>query len=173
MPPRRHPLGRRSQTCNRHDPAPARAERDWRRRGGSRLALWRRSRVGAPGWSRDPRPPSIPKFETALVIPPPMPRATGRATGVDYYEIAVRQFRQHVLPPSMGLRPTTVWSYGSPDHAESFNYPAFTIEARWRRPVRVKWMNQLVKPNGEFRPHLLAIDQTLHWANPPGGRAWM
>ena len=26
----------------------------------------------------------------------------------------------------------------------------------WRRPVRVKWINELVKPNGEFRPHLLA-----------------
>ena len=39
----------------------------------------------------------------------------------------------------------------------------------WRRPVRVKWINGLVKPNGDFRPHLLPVDQTLHWANPPGG----
>ena len=36
----------------------------------------------------------------------------------------------------MGLAPTTVWSYGSVDHPGSFNYPAFTIEAGWRRPVR-------------------------------------
>ena len=69
----------------------------------------------------------------------------------------------------MGLEPTRVWSYGSVDHPETFNYPAFTIEASWRRPVRVKWINGLVKPNGDFRPHLLPIDQTLHWANPPGG----
>ena len=39
----------------------------------------------------------------------------------------------------------------------------------WGRPVRVKWINELVEPNGDFRPHLLPIDQTLHWANPPGG----
>ena len=36
----------------------------------------------------------------------------------------------------MGLGPTKVWSYGSVDHPETFNYPAFTIEAAWRRPVR-------------------------------------
>ena len=69
----------------------------------------------------------------------------------------------------MGLEPTTVWSYGSVNHPETFNYPAFTIEAAWGRPARVKWINDLVKPNGEFRPHLLPVDQTLHWANPPGG----
>lgn len=70
----------------------------------------------------------------------------------------------------MGLGPTTVWSYGSANHPGSFNYPAFTIEADWRRPVRVRWINDLVDSRGRFLPHLLPIDQTLHWANPPGGR---
>ena len=70
---------------------------------------------------------------------------------------------------AMGLEPTTVWSYGSVNHPDTFNYPAFTIEADWRRPVRVKWINELVEPNGNFLPHLLPVDQTLHWANPPGG----
>ena len=69
----------------------------------------------------------------------------GRA--VDYYEIAVRQFRQQVLPP--GLPPTTVWSYGSlaapgaGAQGGSFHYPAFTIEATWNTPTRVKWINDL------------------------------
>ena len=50
-----------------------------------------------------------------LIIPPAMPM-TGtviqRGHGpVDYYEIAVRQFRQQILPT--GLPMTTVWSYGS------------------------------------------------------------
>jgi FtsP/CotA-like multicopper oxidase with cupredoxin domain len=118
-------------------------------------------------------PASIPKYVTPLVIPPAMPRtdAPPAVKGVDYYEIAVRQFSQHILPQSMGLAPTTVWSYGSADHPASFNYPAFTIEAGWRRPVRVKWINQLVDANGDYLPHLLAVDQTLHWANPPGGPA--
>ncbi len=118
-------------------------------------------------------PGSIPKYETPLVIPPAMPRSaplpTPRAGSVDYYEIAVRQFRQHILPQSMGLEPTTVWSYGSANHPGSFNYPAFTVEASWRMPVRVKWINQLVDANGDYLPHLLPVDQTLHWANPPGG----
>jgi spore coat protein A, manganese oxidase len=117
-------------------------------------------------------PGSIPKYVTPLVIPPAMPRSaalpTPRAQSVDYYEIAVRQFRQDILPASMG-RPTTVWSYGSANHPGSFNYPAFTIEAAWRRPVRVQWINQLVDANGNYLPHLLPVDQTLHWANPPGG----
>ena len=116
-------------------------------------------------------PGSIPKYLTPLVIPPAMPRTAPppAVRSVDYYEIAVRQFRQHILPQSMGLQPTTVWSYGSVEHPDSFNYPAFTIEASWRRPVRVKWINQLVDANDDFLPHLLPVDQTLHWANPPGG----
>jgi FtsP/CotA-like multicopper oxidase with cupredoxin domain len=118
-------------------------------------------------------PHSIPKYVEPLVIPPAMPRTHKlthkRGRSVDYYEIAVREFRQPILPKTMGLKPTRVWSYGSVNHPDSFNYPAFTIEADWRRPVRVKWINGLVKRNGDFLPHLLPVDQTLHWANPPGG----
>lgn len=115
-------------------------------------------------------PGSIPKYVTPLVIPPAMPRAAAppAVRSVDYYEIAVRQFQQTILPAAMGLA-TTVWSYGSANHPGSFNYPAFTIEASWRTPVRVKWINQLVDANGNYLPHLLPVDQTLHWANPPGG----
>jgi FtsP/CotA-like multicopper oxidase with cupredoxin domain len=114
---------------------------------------------------------SIPKYVTPLVIPPAMPR-TRRITRpgarpIDYYEIAVRQFRQQILPA--GMPRTTVWSYGSVNHPGSFNYPAFTIEAKWTAPVRVQWINGLVNANGDYLRHLLPIDQTLHWANPPGG----
>jgi bilirubin oxidase len=87
--------------------------------------------------------------------------------GIDYYEIAVRQFEQNILPDIMGL-PTTVWGYGSVTYPNTFNYPAYTIEAQVDKPVRVKWINDLKDPvTGEFLPHLLPIDQTLHWANPP------
>ncbi len=55
------------------------------------------------------------------------------------------------------------------NHPDTFNYPAFTIEARWRTSVQVKWINDLVDSNGDYLPHLLAVDPTLHWANPPGG----
>jgi spore coat protein A len=122
-----------------------------------------------PGGSLDPT--TIPKYVTPLVIPPAMPRTRviprpgGRP--VSYYEIAVRQFRQQILPPAMAA--TTVWSYGSLTSSGSFNYPAFTIEAKRNAPVRVKWVNDLKDSAGHFLPHLLAADPTLHWANPPGG----
>jgi bilirubin oxidase len=122
-----------------------------------------------PGGTLDPT--SIAKYVTPLVIPPAMPRTRvftgpgGRPTS--YYEIAVRQFQQQILPP--GMPATTVWSYGSLSAPASFNYPAFTIEARYTAPVRVKWVNDLKDANGHFLPHLLAVDPTLHWANPPGG----
>lgn len=115
----------------------------------------------------------IPKYVAPLIIPPAMPRTTKvkqqAAKNIDYYEIAVRQFRQQILPPGMPL--TTVWSYGSANHPGSFNFPAFTIEAKVNKPVRVKWINQLVDSGGRYLPHLLPVDPTLHWANPPGGLA--
>jgi spore coat protein A, manganese oxidase len=116
---------------------------------------------------------SIPKYVSPLLIPPAMPK-TARldrdGKKIDYYEIAARQLSQQVLPPC--LPPTTVWGYGSIHHPHSFSYPAFTIEARQRRPVWVRWINDLKDPDtGEFLPPLLPVDPTLHWANPPGGIA--
>ena len=137
--------------------------------GGFGLYLWQRT--GFPklfaqtirGGTLDPA--AIPKYAAPLVIPPAMPGTLG--ANVDTYRIAVRQFQQQILPT--GLPPTTVWSYGSINHPATFNYPAFTIEARWNKPVQVQWRNDLIAPNGDFLPHLLPVDQTLHWANPPGG----
>jgi spore coat protein A len=119
-------------------------------------------------------PTSIPKFVTPLVKPPAMPSS---GANPQHYDIAMRQFQQHILPASMGLQPTTVWSYGSIDHpgtvteGGTFNYPAFTIEASYGTPLSVKWINDLVDSSGNFLPHILPVDQTLHWANPPGGIA--
>jgi bilirubin oxidase len=120
-----------------------------------------------PGGSLDPT--LITKYQLPLVIPPAMPRTfkQGIPGNIDYYEIAVRQFQQQILPPDMPA--TTVWSYGSVNHPATFNYPAFTIEANFRKPTRVRWINDLKDGDGNFLPHLLAVDPTLHWANPPGG----
>jgi len=127
-----------------------------------------------PGGTLDPT--TIQKYVTPLVIPPAMPRAAKipvkGGKNIDYYEIAVRQFEQQILPP--GLPATTVWSYGAIGapgtvfQGGSFHYPAFSIEAKWQQPVRVKWVNDLVDANGNFLPHLLPVDRTIHWANPPG-----
>jgi len=147
---------------------------------GSALLLptkWmRRAWAAIPGGTLPPS--AIGKFVEPLVVPPAMPMAArpGRITvPVDYYEIAVRQFQQQILPA--GLPPTAVWSYGAANlpgtvfEGGSYHYPALTIEARHRAPVRVKWINDLVDAAGNFLPHLLRVDPTLHWANPPGGIA--
>jgi FtsP/CotA-like multicopper oxidase with cupredoxin domain len=133
-----------------------------------------------PGGSLDLS--KVPKYVEPLVIPPAMPRTQVLTQGgkkIDYYEIAVKQFQQYILPKawsqSQGIGPTTVWSYASMTDPRpvaeggTLNYPGFTIEARRNRPVRVKWINGLVDAQGNYLPHLFAVDQTLHWANPPGG----
>lgn len=127
-----------------------------------------------PGGTLDPA--SIPKYQEKLVIPPAMPRAglnfvPGKGF-VDYYTIAMKQFRQYILPQawsaSQGIGQTTVWSYGSTtdlrpaSRGGTLNYPAFTIEAQVNRPVRVKWINGPVDANGNYLPHILPVDQTLH-----------
>jgi spore coat protein A, manganese oxidase len=120
-------------------------------------------------------PGDIPKFVTPMLIPPVMPRAgtiMRRGRPIDYYEISMRQFAQQILPATMPK--TTVWGYGAERSASArglliHNAPSLTIEARWNRAVRVKWINGLVDEGGDFLPHLLPVDPTLHWANPPGG----
>jgi FtsP/CotA-like multicopper oxidase with cupredoxin domain len=129
--------------------------------------------VPIPGGSLDPL--LVPKFASPLLIPPVMPRSgTVRAGGkpVDTYEISMRQISQQILPPGMPV--TTVWGYGAVAGAGRnplliHNAPSLTIEARWDRPVRVKWINDLRDAAGDYLPHLLPVDPTLHWANPPGG----
>jgi FtsP/CotA-like multicopper oxidase with cupredoxin domain len=123
---------------------------------------------------------ALPKFVTPMLVPPVMPKAgTIRQTGgqnIDYYEISMRQIAQQILPA--GHPPTTVWGYGALQSASKkgllvHNAPSLTIEAAWNRPVRVKWINELradpTDPSSPYLPHLLPVDPTLHWANPPGG----
>jgi FtsP/CotA-like multicopper oxidase with cupredoxin domain len=140
--------------------------------GGKRVALAQ----AIPGGTLDPL--SVPKYQTPMLIPPVMPKAgTIKQQGgknVDYYEISMKQFSQQILPA--GLPATTVWGYGAVTSASKnglliHNAPSLTIEAKWNTPVRVKWINDLKNPNGTYQPHLLPVDPTLHWANPPGGTA--
>jgi FtsP/CotA-like multicopper oxidase with cupredoxin domain len=125
-----------------------------------------------PGGTLDPL--TVPKYATPMLVPPAMPRA-GKiklrgGKNADYYEIAMRQFPQQILPA--GHPATTVWGYGptvAQNGPQIFNAPSLTIEAKFNTPVRVKWINELKDANGNYLPHLLPVDPTLHWANPPGG----
>src|SRR4051794_7383807 len=112
-------------------------------------------------------PSALPKYVTSLFILPAMPRAGTVGGTIDYYTIGARQFRQQI--PPAGRPSTTVFGYGSTTDSRTFHFPSYTIEAKVNRPVRVQWANQLVDGRGHFRPHLLAVDPTCHWANPGGG----
>ena len=155
--------------------------REFMKIGAAGAALYLTTRIGGvtrvayaqiPGGTLDPL--SVPKYQTPMLIPPAMPRAgkvkQKMAKNIDYYEIAMRQFPQQILPA--GLPATTVWGYG-PVSAQNgpaiFNAPSLTIEAKYNKPVRIKWINELVDANGNYLPHLLPVDPTLHWANPPQG----
>jgi FtsP/CotA-like multicopper oxidase with cupredoxin domain len=88
--------------------------------------------------------------------------------------------------------PTTIWSYGpaadalpdstalggaagvAPAPNSQFNYPAYTMENLKDVNTAVNWINDLTTnawdplaaTPGDALPHLFAIDQSLHWANP-------
>jgi hypothetical protein len=51
----------------------------------------------------------------------------------------------------------------------TFSSPAHTIENLRGIPTVVTWVNELKDAKGNFLPHLLPVDPTLHWANPPNG----
>ena len=141
-----------------------------------------------PGGTLDPT--TIPKYVIPLVIPPVM-NNDGAANS---YDIAVRQFQQQILPGGIwntlngrddGFPATTIWSYGpdadtAPDSTalgggagiapapnSQFNYPAYTLETISNTSVDVRWINDLVDEDDNYLPHLLPVDQTVHWANPP------
>jgi spore coat protein A, manganese oxidase len=134
-----------------------------------------KAQAAIPGGTLDPV--TLPKFMTPMLIPPVMPKAgvikQKGGKSVDYYEISMKQFAEQILPA--GFPTTTVWGYGSVNGAGSknpvllHNAPSLTIEAQAGRPVRIKWINDLKDAAGNYLPHLLPVDPTLHWANPPGG----
>ncbi|MFL5409968.1 MAG: multicopper oxidase family protein [Myxococcales bacterium] len=112
-----------------------------------------------PGGTQDPT--LIPKYTQSLAVPPLMP-----AVAANTYRIAARPLVQQVLPA--GFPATKVWAYGSTNSAASFSWPAATIDVQHGAPTTVTWRNELVDGQNQFVPHMLPVDPTLHWANPPG-----
>jgi len=142
-------------------------------------------------------PVAIPKYEIPLVIPPVMNNTGMIDTYDIAVREFNQQILPGGIWKTLGVTTsdypaTKVWSYGpaadpipataAPDPASQFNYPAYTVETTSAVPVSVKWRNELVAinpatgfpyPEGDanrkFLPHILtnAVDQTLHWANPP------
>jgi spore coat protein A len=115
-------------------------------------------RVALPG-------SDIPKFVE------PLPTFEGARVSASKITVSVEEFQQFVLPaplytrlPSPFDQGTLVWGYrvGSAPP----RYPGFTIEASRGTPTTVSYLNSL-----PLQPRLqqyMAIDQTLHWADPLG-----
>ena len=112
-------------------------------------------------------PLSIPKYVNELVIPP-------------VYDLNVSEVRvdaaktvQQILPlkrqdgSSTGFGPTTVFAYGGivkdPQTGQSVFFrhsPGATFLVTKGKPTKVEWINNIIGP------HFLAVDPTIHWANP-------
>jgi spore coat protein A len=118
--------------------------------------------LGAAGQAQPLLSPSaVPKFVNPLPIPTVI-NATGPGNGV--VTMTISQFQQDL---GLGLKDengqpvrTTVWGYNQ-------QYPGPTLLAKQGQPIRVRWLNRLVKANGEPLPHLLPIDKSIEWAAPP------
>jgi spore coat protein A len=62
---------------------------------------------------------------------------------------------------------TKVWGYGTGPGFPNATYPGRTFIMQKDRQARVKWSNNLTfdgSPDGAVLPHLLPVDESLHWA---------
>lgn len=120
-------------------------------------------------------PLTIPKYVNKLEKPPVFEpyevkhrtdkRWTDRYQIQHHYTIYIDQTYQQMLPP--GYPMTKVFGYGgiiSDPKTGKLRYhissPGSTFEAKRDIPVVVNWKNCIKEP------HFLAVDPTLHWANP-------
>lgn len=116
-------------------------------------------------------PNTIPMYVNQLVIPPVFEPSvvkdhhTGKVKSHNY-RVTISQFTQQILPE--GFPETTVWGYGSkvrdPQTGEIIrdfrSTPGPTFESVRHIPINVQWINNLTEP------YSLAVDPTIHWADP-------
>lgn len=115
-------------------------------------------------------PSTIPKYVNKLKKPAVFKPAivkdpkTGKVTSHNY-TVTVSEFKEQILPPTFPK--TRVYGYEGVvkstcrgKHTCYRSAPGATFEAVRGIPANVQWINNLTKPN------ILAVDPTLHWANP-------
>ncbi|AYF55205.1 copper oxidase [Clostridium novyi] len=116
-------------------------------------------------------PNVIPKYVEQLPIPkvfvPQLMKDpnTCMVTG-EYYYVTAKEFAQQLLPRCFPK--TIVWGYGGKVkdcstgeiYYDYRSYPGPTFEATRGVPINVQWVNNLTGYNP------LAVDPTLHWADP-------
>lgn len=102
---------------------------------------------------------NIPKYVEPLFVPPVIDATTGAP-----YTITMTEFPWQVLPAPnpaagiVGFPPTMVWGYNN-------SYPGPTVVAKRGVPAWVTYNNNIINP---LLLQYLAVDQTLHWADPLG-----
>jgi spore coat protein A, manganese oxidase len=110
----------------------------------------------SPVWAQTLlKPNTQPQFVHPLPIPAVLDGRTGGT-----FTIGITQFEQWLglVDPLTGQQiKTTVWGYQG-------SYPGPTILAKKDVPLKVYWHNNLVKANGDPLPHLLPVDESVHWA---------
>ena len=110
-----------------------------------------------------------PKSQTQFVNPLPIPSVIdGRNGGL--FTIGISQFDQWLglrNPVSNQPLQTTVWGYNG-------SYPGPTILAKENVPIQVFWRNNLFDGLNQPLPHLLPIDESIHWSfnDEPGWRGY-
>ena len=130
-------------------------------------------------------PLTIPKWVNQLDKPPLIYSPTnvtdnqGKLLRQDY-TVTVSEFNQQILPTidedsnPTGFGSTKVWGYGGqvkdPINGEQLGFiqsvPGPTFKAIQNVPIQVKWVNNLIDPDGTPLAHIFPVDPTLHWANP-------
>ncbi|VAW57433.1 Multicopper oxidase [hydrothermal vent metagenome] len=61
---------------------------------------------------------------------------------------------------------TLIWGYGQSEHKDSganVSWPGKTFEVKSHKKIQVKWKNNLNDEHGRPLPHLLPVDESLHW----------
>lgn len=100
-----------------------------------------------------------PKLQTQFVNPLPVPSVIdGRNGGL--FTIGISQFDQWLglmNPATQQPLQTTVWGYNG-------SYPGPSILAKENVPIQVFWRNNLVDGLNQPLPHLLPIDESIHWS---------
>ncbi|MER2997825.1 multicopper oxidase domain-containing protein [Pontibacter populi] len=113
--------------------------------------------LALPGYSQLLDPRTQPKFQNALPIPEVIDARQG-----GLFNMYITQFEQELgLVDAAGKSlKTTVWGYNG-------KYPGPTFVAKKDVQVQVYWYNHLTANGdgtGNPLPHLLHIDESIHWA---------
>ena len=99
------------------------------------------------------------------------PLPTGPRAGT--FDVSVQQTVQQTGLRRGGTgRPlnTTVYGYGDGD-TRGVSWPGRTFQVQSGEPTTVRWHNDLVTRGGQPLPHILPVDESLHWCYSLSGYA--